>query len=78
MTAPKQGRVFVVGVGITPFALAEKRDLDYPEMGASAARAALDDARLAYTDVQSVIAGYCYGDPTCGQKAVYELSFIHI
>lgn len=66
-------KVFIVGVGITPFALAEKREADYPEMGANAAKAALDDAKVAYTHVQKVVAGYCYGDPTCGQKAIYNL-----
>ena len=28
-------RSFVVGVGMVPFTLAERRDLDYPELGAS-------------------------------------------
>jgi len=69
----RKARVFVVGVGISPFALAQKRDVDYPEMGSEAARAALDDARLSYERVEQVVAGYCYGDPTCGQKAVYGL-----
>jgi sterol carrier protein 2 len=73
MTDGHRTRVFVVGVGITPFALAGKRDMDYPEMGSGAARAALDDASLAYAQVERVVAGYCYGDPTCGQKAVYNL-----
>lgn len=66
-------RVFVVGVGVTPFAFAEKRDVDYPEMGAEAARAALHDAKVDYKHVAGVVAGYCYGDPTCGQKAIYAL-----
>jgi len=73
MTEKSKTQVFVVGVGITPFALAEKRELDYPEMGASAAKAALADAKLPYERVEKAVAGYCYGDPTCGQKAIYKL-----
>lgn len=34
---------------------------------------ALKDARLSYKDIKSVVASYCYGEPTCGQRAVYEL-----
>jgi len=66
-------RSFVVGVGMVPFTLAERRDLDYPELGAQAARRALADAKVPYEQVQHVVAGYCYGDPTCGQRAVYSL-----
>ena len=73
MSTDQERVVYVIGVGVTPFSLAEKRALDYPEMGAAAARAALEDAQLNYSDLKSVVAGYCYGDPTCGQKAVYKL-----
>ena len=73
MSTTEEPMVYVVGVGITPFSLAEKRVLDYPEMGADAAKAALEDANLSYGDVEQVVAGYCYGDPTCGQKAIYNL-----
>ena len=66
-------RTFVIGVGMTPFAFAEKRQQDFPEMAAQAAQAALGDAGLDYGDIERVVAGYCYGDPTCGQRAVYNL-----
>jgi sterol carrier protein 2 len=39
---------------------------------AAAARAALDDAGIAYDDVEQAYAGYVYGDSTCGQKALYQ------
>jgi sterol carrier protein 2 len=39
---------------------------DYPEMAREAVTAALRDAGLAYTAVEAVVAGYCYGEPTCG------------
>lgn len=35
-------------------------------MGQQAAAAALRDARIDYSQVQAVVASYCYGDPTCG------------
>lgn len=35
--------------------------------------AALSDAELDYHQVQAVVASYCYGEPTSGQRAVYEL-----
>jgi len=36
-------------------------------MGQEAAAAALKDARIGYSQVQAVVASYCYGDPTCGR-----------
>jgi hypothetical protein len=39
---------------------------DYPEMAREAVTAALRDAGLPYTAVEAVVAGYCYGEPTCG------------
>jgi hypothetical protein len=65
--------VFVVGVGMTKFNLAGKGKRDYPELGHEAAAAALKDAQVEYSDVQAAVAGYCYGDPTCGQRVVYNL-----
>ena len=44
MSTDQERVVYVIGVGVTPFSLAEKRALDYPEMGAAAARAADDRA----------------------------------
>ena len=34
---------------------------------------ALADSSVDYQEVQAVVASYCYGEPTCGQRAVYEL-----
>lgn len=31
------------------------------------------DAKIGYGEVGAVVASYCYGEPTCGQRAVYEL-----
>ena len=38
------------------------------EMGREAAASALKDAKIAYTDVEAVVASYNYGDPTCGKN----------
>ena len=66
-------RVFVVGVGMTKFEKPGAKDWDYPEMAATACQRAMADACLEYKDVEQVCVGYCYGDSTCGQRAVYQL-----
>lgn len=69
----KSKRVFVVGTGLTKFERPMTKDWDYPDMGKQAGLAALKDAGLKYNKIQSVVASYCYGEPTCGQRAVYQL-----
>ena len=49
------------------------QDWDYPDMARIAASRALQDACIPYSDIQQVCVGYCYGDSTCGQRAVYQL-----
>ena len=66
-------RVFVVGVGMTKFEKPGKRDWDYPDMGEEAARNALDDAGIPYDLVEKAVIGYCYGDSTAGQRALYKV-----
>jgi acetyl-CoA acetyltransferase len=66
-------RVFVIGVGMTKFEKPGGRDWDYPDMAREAGQAALADAGIPYADVQAAIVGYCYGDSTCGQTALYEI-----
>lgn len=66
-------KVFVVGVGMTKFEKPGARDWDYPDMGVEAATAALADAGIQYAAVEQAFAGYCYGDTTCGQRALYGL-----
>jgi acetyl-CoA acetyltransferase len=63
-------QVFVTGVGMIPFAK-PGASAPYHEMGLLAARAALEDAGVAYDDVEQAYVGYVYGDSTCGQKALY-------
>ena len=33
----------------------------------------MEDAGIPYSRVQAVVASYCYGEPTCGQRVVAEL-----
>jgi len=68
MTRP----VHVVGVGMLPFTKPGVGD-PYPQLGARAARAALEDARVDYQWVNQVYAGYVYGDSCSGQAAAYLL-----
>jgi acetyl-CoA acetyltransferase len=64
--------VYVVGVGMVPFAKPSVSKT-YPEMASGAVRLALQDAGLAYADIQQAYVGYVYGDSTAGQRALYEV-----
>jgi acetyl-CoA acetyltransferase len=57
---------------MVPFATPSKSE-PYDLMGEKAAKAALSDANVSYTDVQQAYAGFVYGDSTCGQAALYRL-----
>lgn len=65
-------RVIVAGVGMIPFSKPGSSD-SYDVMGAAAATRALDDAGIAYSEVQQAVVGYVYGDSTCGQAAIYRV-----
>jgi acetyl-CoA acetyltransferase len=58
---------------MTKFEKPGSRDWDYPDMGREAIRNALADAGIGFESVGQVVAGYCYGDTTCGERAVYEV-----
>jgi acetyl-CoA acetyltransferase len=65
-------KIVVAGVGMIPF----RKPGDHPpyyEMGAEAARLALADAGVEYSEVQQAFVGYVYGDSTAGQRALYEV-----
>jgi acetyl-CoA acyltransferase len=68
-------KVFVIGVGMTKFEKPGSREWDYHDMVRESGTKALDDAGLSYDDVEQAFAGYCYGESTCGQEALYELGF---
>jgi sterol carrier protein 2 len=51
---------------------------DYPELALEACVKALLDAGIGYDLVETAAAGYCYGDSTCGQRALYQLGMTGI
>eukprot|EP00735_Rhodelphis_limneticus_P003341 TRINITY_DN14804_c0_g1::TRINITY_DN14804_c0_g1_i1::g.30259::m.30259 TRINITY_DN14804_c0_g1::TRINITY_DN14804_c0_g1_i1::g.30259 ORF type:complete len:426 (+),score=63.00,sp/O62742/NLTP_RABIT/51.43/3e-137,Thiolase_C/PF02803.13/4.5e+03,Thiolase_C/PF02803.13/7.7e-08,Thiolase_N/PF00108.18/3.3e-05,Thiolase_N/PF00108.18/5.4e+02,ACP_syn_III/PF08545.5/0.072,ACP_syn_III/PF08545.5/1.2e+03,ACP_syn_III/PF08545.5/1.1e+03,Ketoacyl-synt_C/PF02801.17/0.97,Ketoacyl-synt_C/PF02801.17/56 TRINITY_DN14804_c0_g1_i1:80-13 len=66
-------RIFVVGVGMTKFARPQTRpNVDYPDLARESVDKALKDCGLPFKSLQAGVAGYCYGDPTSGQRAIYE------
>ena len=71
-------KTYVIGVGMTKFEKPFSRDWDYPDMAREAGEKALADAGIAYGEIEQAFAGYCYGDSTCGQRAVYELGLTGI
>jgi acetyl-CoA acetyltransferase len=66
-------RTYVVGVGMTAFSKPGTKDGDYPDWAVEAGRKALDDAGIPYELVEQAFAGYCYGDSTYGERAIYGL-----
>jgi acetyl-CoA acetyltransferase len=71
-------RTFVIGVGMTKFDKPGTKEGDYPDWAAEAGEKALADAGVPYDTVEQAYAGYCYGDSTCGQRAVYGLGLTGI
>lgn len=71
-------RVYVIGVGMTKFEKPGSKNWDYPEMAKEAGEKALKDAGIPYDHVEQAAVGYCYGDSTCGQRAVYQLGLTGI
>ncbi|MFD2675885.1 lipid-transfer protein [Camelimonas lactis] len=64
--------VHVAGVGMIPFSKPGASE-PYHVMGAEAARLALADAGVDFSQVQQAYVGYVYGDSTCGQRALYQV-----
>jgi len=62
----------VAGVGMIQFTK-PGQSRSYSEMGEEAARLAIKDAGIEYTDIGQVFAGYVYADSTAGQAAVYGI-----
>jgi acetyl-CoA acetyltransferase len=71
-------KVYVVGVGMTKFEKPGSRAWDYPDMAKEAGTKALEDAGIAYDEVDQAVVGYVYGDSTAGQRAVYQLGLTGI
>ncbi|KAJ3309542.1 sterol carrier protein 2 [Blyttiomyces sp. JEL0837] len=83
MSTPKSvkgaRKVYVIGVGMTHFDKPGRRtDVDYPDYALEAATKALLDANITYDSVETAAVGYCFGDSTCGQRALYQLGLTQI
>ncbi len=68
-------RVYVIGLGMTKFEKPGKRDWDYPKMAAVATRGALQDAGVAFGEIEQAFVGYCYGDSTVSELGLVLLFF---
>jgi acetyl-CoA acetyltransferase len=71
-------KTYVIGVGMTKFDKPGTKDGDYPDWAKEAGTKALADAGIPYECVQQAFAGYCYGDSTYGQRAIYGLGLTGI
>ena len=71
-------KAFVVGVGMTKFEKPFSRQWDYPDMAKEAVVKALADAGVSYEEIEQAAVGYCYGDSTCGQRALYGVGLTGI
>jgi acetyl-CoA acetyltransferase len=69
--------VIVAGVGMVPFSK-PSAGARYEDMAPTAAKAALEDAGLTYSDVQQAYAGWVYGDSTIGQAVLYRVGLTGI
>jgi acetyl-CoA acetyltransferase len=69
--------VNVIGVGMTKFAKPGASE-EYNVMAAKAIKAALEDAKVPFGEVEQAYAGYVYGDSTCGQRSVYDVGLTGI
>ena len=65
-------RPLIAGVGMVPFTKPGQSD-SWDQMGESAARLALEDAKVPYEDIEIAHVGYVYADSTAGQSALYRL-----
>ncbi|KAJ7903657.1 sterol carrier protein 2 [Mycena olivaceomarginata] len=73
----KGRRTFIVGGGCTAF-IKPRGTRSTEDMGLEAATKALLDAGITYDAIETAYVGYCYGDSTCGQRALYNLGLTHI
>src|SRR5207244_1350072 len=74
----KGNRTFVIGVGMTKFDKPGTKEGDYPDWAKEAGEKAIADAGIDYALVEQAFAGYCYGESTSGQRAIYGLGLTGI
>lgn len=70
-------RVNVIGVGMTKFQKPGASD-DYAVMGANAIKAALEDCKLEYKEIDQAYTGWVYGDSCSGHRVCYEVGLTGI
>jgi acetyl-CoA acetyltransferase len=58
---------------MTKFDKPGTKEGDYPDWAREAGERALKDAGVSYDDIEQAFAGYCYGDSTYGQRALYGI-----
>ncbi len=78
MSSNGSNRTFVIGVGMTKFDKPGTKDGDYPDWAKEAGEMAIADAGIDYDEVEQAFAGYCYGESTSGQRALYQLGLTGI
>src|SRR5437764_8856068 len=71
-------RTYVIGVGMTKFDKPGTKEGDYPDWAKEAGTKALQDAGAPYDAIEQAYVGYCYGESTSGQRAVYGLGLTGI
>ncbi|TPX49560.1 hypothetical protein SeLEV6574_g01374 [Synchytrium endobioticum] len=71
-------KVYVIGVGMTSFDKPGREQKDYVDYVLEASVKALLDAGITYDSIEMASVGYCYGDSTCGQRALYQLGLTQI
>ena len=74
----EMSKTYVIGVGMTKFDKPGTKEGDYPDWAKEAGEKAFADAGIPYEDVEEAFAGYCYGDSTYGQRAIYQLGLTGI
>ncbi len=70
-------KVNVIGVGMVKFQKPGASE-EYDVMAQKAARAAISDAGVDFSQIEQAFTGYVYGDSTCGQRAVYGVGLTGI
>ncbi len=78
MQMKNANRTFVVGVGMTKFDKPGAKEGDYPDWAKEAGEKAIADAGVPYEAIEQAYAGYCYGESTSGQRAIYGLGLTGI
>src|SRR5437763_9259723 len=74
----EQPRTYDVGAGMPKFDKPGKKEGDYPDWAKEAGTKALQAAGAHYHAIEQAYVGYCYGESTSGQRAVYGLGLTGI